>query len=144
VHRAARFGGATCVVLVALAGGWLEGLAQAPDAPAARRSATSGVYTAAQAREGEAIFQQHCSRCHSSQEYRSERFRAKWTSQTLAELYAFVSRAMPFDQPGSLQPVQYAELLAFMLEVNGFRPGGSALSWDQKDLAGITLDLPRP
>ena len=135
---------ATGVVLLALAGARFEARAQSTDAPPARRSASNGVYTAAQAREGEAIFQQHCARCHSTEEYRSQRFRAKWTSRTLAELYAFVSRTMPFDQPASLLPRQYAELLAYVLQVNGFPTGSSALSWDLNELAGITLDLPPP
>ena len=117
-------------------------LSQAPTTSSAPRSARDGVYTAEQAREGAAIFEQHCSRCHSAQEYRSERFRTKWTSRTLHDLYVVISTTMPFDQPASLRPVQYVEALAFILEVNGFPPGDVALSWDQKELAGVTIDPP--
>jgi S-disulfanyl-L-cysteine oxidoreductase SoxD len=116
--------------------------AQIPDAPPPRTSAGSGVYTVEQAREGGAIFEQHCSRCHSPQEYRSTPFRTKWTSRTLHDLYLVISGTMPLDQPASLQSRQYAELLAFVLEVNGFPPGSVALGWEEKELAGITIDPP--
>jgi hypothetical protein len=49
---------------------------------------------------------------------------------------------MPFDQPASLHPERYAEVLAFILEVNGFPPGDAALGWERKELAGITIDPP--
>ena len=140
---AAARSAALSLVLLALGVEATTGLAQTtPDSPRVTRSAREGVYTAEQAREGAAIFEQHCSRCHSAQEYRSERFRTKWTSRTLHDLYGVVSTTMPFDQPASLLATQYAEILAFILEVNGFPPGDVPLGWDRKALAGITIDPP--
>jgi mono/diheme cytochrome c family protein len=126
----------------ALLGGARAAYAQASLPPESPRSTRSGVYTTQQAREGAALFEQHCSRCHSAEEYRSARFREKWTSRTLRELYGVVSTTMPFDQPASLRPEQYAELLAFILQVNGFPSGEAALGWDEKALASITMAPP--
>jgi hypothetical protein len=132
----------TAVAFVLLGLGGVSSLrAQTPDA-AVTRSARSGVFTAEQAREGGAIFEQHCSRCHSTQEYRSERFRTKWTSRALRDIYLVVSTTMPFDQPSSLRPTQYAELLAFILEVNGLPPGEVELAADERRLAEIVFDPP--
>jgi mono/diheme cytochrome c family protein len=133
---------AVCLVFLALTQGSVTVLAQTPSSAPPPRSARGGVYTAEQAREGMAIFEQQCSRCHSAQEYRSPRFQTKWTSRTLHELYLVISTTMPFDQPASLQPRQYAELISFILEVNGFPPGPIALGWEEKALAAITLDPP--
>ena len=49
---------------------------------------------------------------------------------------------MPFDQPARLRPTQYAELLAFILEVNGLPPGEVELATDERLLAGIVFDPP--
>jgi hypothetical protein len=49
---------------------------------------------------------------------------------------------MPFDQPGSLLPRQYVDLLAYLLSVNGYPSGEMELSWDQKELSAIKIDPP--
>ena len=112
--------------------------------PAGTRSARAGVYTAEQAREGAAlsVFEQYCLRCHSLEEYRSQRFREKWTSRTLRDLFAVIASTMPFDQPASLPLTQYAELVAFILQLNGFPSGDARLEWNETGLAAITIDPP--
>lgn len=46
---------------------------------------------------------------------------------TVADVYEFTRRAMPFNAPGSLSPTQYLQLTAFLMERNGVLPSGSAL-----------------
>jgi len=127
---------------LALAGACSPACGQAQSPPAEARSVQAGVYTAGQALEGAALFEQYCSRCHSREEYRSPRFREKWTSRTLRDLYAVVASTMPFDQPASLPLTRYAELVAFILQLNGFPPGDAQLEWDEEGLAAITIDPP--
>lgn len=57
--------------------------------------------------------------------------------KTAQDLYGFISRAMPFNQPGSLSQEQYLYLTAFLLERNRLMPVGGALSLNT--LAGIAL-----
>jgi hypothetical protein len=130
--------------LVLLAPLWGPGAAHAQGASGGRvlKSVLDSVYTAEQAREGKALFDQLCLRCHAAPDFASERFKAKWTARSLHELYAALSRTMPFDQPGSLRPPQYIELLAFLLSVNGYPAGGRELRWDLGELAGIKIDPP--
>ena len=127
---------------LALAGAPAAVYAQAQSPPVEGRSVQAGVYTAEQALEGAALFEQYCLRCHSAEEYRSPRFREKWSSRTLRDLYAVIASTMPFDQPASLPLTQYAELVAFILQLNGFPSGDALLEWDEKGLAAITIDPP--
>lgn len=46
---------------------------------------------------------------------------------TVADVYEFTRRAMPFNAPGSLSPTQYQQITAFLMERNGVLPTGSAL-----------------
>lgn len=108
----------------------------------ALRSVRDSVYTADQATEGKALFTQFCLRCHAAPDFASPRFHEKWDTRTLHDLYALVSRNMPFDQPGSLRPQQTVELLSFILSVNGYPAGGKELTWDQVELSSIRIDPP--
>jgi hypothetical protein len=101
------------------------------------------VYTADQATEGKALFDQLCLRCHAAVDFSSERFHQKWTTRSLHDLYGVISRTMPLDQPGSLRPPQYTELLAYLLSVNGYPAGRAELGWDREQLSAIRIDPPR-
>ncbi len=50
-----------------------------------------------------------------------------------------VSTQMPEDAPGSLELQQYADIVAFVLRLNGFEPGGSELPADGAGLETISL-----
>jgi cytochrome c5 len=130
------------LLVVATLGCASSSRAQATGEVPARRSVLEGVYTADQATEGKALFDQLCLRCHAAVDFANERFQAKWTARTLHDLYALVSRTMPLDQPASLRPPQYAELLAFLLSVNGYPAGERELGWDAQDLSRIRIDPP--
>jgi mono/diheme cytochrome c family protein len=47
---------------------------------------------------------------------------------TAKNLYDFISKAMPFNAPGSLDQTQYLQLTAFLLESNQLVPSGIQLS----------------
>jgi hypothetical protein len=117
--------------------------AQAPGDVPASRSVLEGVYTGEQAAEGKALFEQLCLRCHAPADFAAPRFRVKWTTRSLHDLYAVISRTMPLDQPGSLRPRQYVEVLAFLLSVNGYPTGERELGWDTHELSAIRIDPPR-
>ena len=62
---------------------------------------------------------------------------------TAADLYAFVSRAMPFQAPGSLKTDEYWAVTAFLLRGQGL----SDATWPLKDEAAarlIVLNTPAP
>ena len=59
---------------------------------------------------------------------------------TARNLYDFISKAMPFNAPGSLDPTEYLQLTAFLLESNQLVPPGVQL--DPAVLANIYLHTP--
>lgn len=95
-------------------------------------------FTSEQADRGEALYLDECSRCHSETLGGSEfgppvvgiSFVATWKNRTAGELFELVRTTMPQDSPGRLSGAQSAEVLAFILRRNGFRPGASPLSSD--------------
>ena len=135
----------TAWLLLLLAVGGARPLwAQAAGSLPPNRSVLDGVYTAEQATEGILLFGDKCARCHAAVDFGAAKFRAKWVTHTLQELYARVSTTMPFDQPSSLRPTQYAQLVAFLLAVNGYPPGTKELGWEENELNGIKIDPPFP
>ena len=96
----------------------------------------SGVYSAEQAAEGEAIYLERCATCHQpdlsgaedAPQLAGALFGTKWNDRTLAELFELTRRTMPKDAPGGLTTKEYAQLLAHVLHRNGFPEGASPLS----------------
>src|SRR5262249_55148322 len=93
-------------------------------------TAASGVFTAAQAEHGRAVYQASCSTaCHMSNlagaaptpELAGDTFLSRWDGLTLADLYRKISTTMPKTAPGSLKAEDYLGVTAFILQANGFR-----------------------
>ncbi len=50
---------------------------------------------------------------------------------------------MPPSRPASLPAQTYADIVAYILQVNGFKPGDAELPADVDKLNGMTITLPR-
>lgn len=50
--------------------------------------------------------------------------------ETTTRLYDYVSRTMPFDEPGTLDEDEYWNVIAFLLDRNGLLPPGTTLGAD--------------
>jgi len=105
-------------------------------------SIMDGVYTDAQASRGESTFESSCSGCHQSGEFSGGRFRLRWGGMTAEDVYAFISTAMPDDEPGSLSPGQYTDLVAYFLSLNGYPTGGAELPPSPDAMRALRLDDP--
>ena len=116
-----------------------------PVAPAKPAPAVTGVapqYTAAQAATGKTGFEAHCAACHGNTlmngtfgpPLAGETFRAAWAGRSVRELLDSAKR-MPPANPGSLSDEAYANIVAYVLQVNGYAAGGTALTTG----AGMTL-----
>lgn len=108
-----------------------------------------GVYSEAQAQRGREQYLQHCSVCHSvSLQGNNEapplvgRFIPDWADAPLGDLYDYTSTAMPLDRPGSLSAPAYADIVAYLLNANGFPSGKKEL--DPSMLATIRFDALAP
>ena len=116
--------------------------AQAP--PGSVRSTLDGVFTAAQATRGERTFRDACTSCHTVDQLSGSRFREKWVEQTVGDVFAFVTNAMPEGNPGSLRPEEYAGVIAFFLSSSGYPPGEQELPAVQEALSTLRIEaLPK-
>jgi quinoprotein glucose dehydrogenase len=90
-----------------------------------------GVYTAEQAKRGEALYRTHCAACHgdnlqgmeAAPALLGDTFSATWEGVTLGELFERTRATMPQNAPGSLSRTQNADILAFMLQAGKFPAG---------------------
>src|SRR5512134_906277 len=87
----------------------------------------SGVYTEAQATRGEETYMNMCVGCHATGTYSTPAFREKWDRHPLSELYTLVSETMPKQDPASLTPQEYAQLVAYLLKINDVPAGKTEL-----------------
>ena len=98
-----------------------------------------GVFTSTQAERGRGFYAEHCASCHGANleggEYRAlkgERFWVSWQETSVGELLGQISANMPFSDNGSLQGTlgagTYADIVAHILESNGFPAGAAELS----------------
>lgn len=112
-------------------------LAWAPvQAQDATRSTWDGVYTASQAERGGALYQETCASCHGPQlggidaapPLTGGRFASNWNGIKLGDMVERIRITMPQSSPGSLSRADVADVLAYILEVNGFPAGEKELS----------------
>ncbi len=114
-------------------------LASQPDVAAAQtRSTLDGVYTEEQAQRGEQLNRDVCSECH-VEEWFSDILLMSWSDAPLNAFYQVISTLMPEDNPGSLEPEQYADILAYIFKVNGMPPGPKALEPTDEVLRNIII-----
>ena len=105
----------------------------------------TGVYSAAQAERGKSDFDQSCSSCHNVDLKGSARapsllgagFLKNWDNASAQELFAKLRDSMPAGNPEGLSPGDKIDILAYLLQANGFPAGGTDLN--QKDLDNIRI-----
>lgn len=90
-------------------------------------SVLDGVFTPDQASRGEATFRRVCAACHDAGEFTGGRFRLAWVGQSAGDLFDTIATLMPEGDPGSLTPAQYAAVVAYLLQLNGYPAGEAAL-----------------
>ena len=120
--------------------------ADAADATAAAAGGTP-TFTAEQAKRGKVAYDANCVSCHGqnliSATYGTPLagpyFDNKWRGRTVGALYAHARDRMPPSRPGTLPAETYADLVAYMLEVNGVLAGDVELPTDANTLNGMTI-----
>lgn len=107
----------------------------------------SGVYTAEQARRGSTVFKETCSPCHGENltgadgpALKGELFTIMWEGKTVGRLFQRLRRMPPRRTPLELDA--YRDILAFILQENGYPAGERELSTDDSALEQIALVKP--
>lgn len=120
---------------------------QQPAAPAGTdRTVWLGVYSAAQAKRGEAVSVANCVICHGEELLGNEApglvgpdFLGHWTTQTVGDLFDRVKKTMPEDHPGKLSDQENADVVAYILKLNSFPEGDKELPIDLPVLNQIRI-----
>ena len=122
-------------ILSALLAAMLGGGAQAADAV--------GPFTQGQVRAGRNAFLTYCSGCHnayllgnSGPPLAGRYFLEDWAGKSTHQLFRFASTNMPLNAAGSLPQETYLNLVAFILAVNGAKPGAVPFSKDSDVMIG--------
>lgn len=102
---------------------------------AQNRSVTDGVYSAAQASRGQALYRTQCAGCHgnalegtSGPPLVGGDFLANWSAKPLAGFVDKIQMTMPFTLPGSLSRAQSTDLAAYILQAGKFPTGQAELA----------------
>ena len=115
-----------------------------------RAKATEAVsFTKAQSAEGRAVYRQHCASCHGAKlegldiapALSGSRFDRNWRGKS-ADVLSFHLHRMPPenpDAPVSLGEEDYANLLAYIFQMNDLEPGETALPSGSTKLAGLLV-----
>ena len=151
---------AVCSIAVGCAGAQTDsspptdGAAQSLTLPAGMPAAASvqdGVFAASQSRRGELAYMDACRRCHQrdlmgdfvedAPPLVGEEFLSEWSQWTVGDLYEFLTTEMP-PKPTERREVSaenYADIVAFILDKNGYPAGQSELPADFDSLSNIEM-----
>lgn len=114
-------------------------------------SQSSGVYTKAQAAIGKGIYSAYCQVCHAynlkgkvGPSLTGKYFAKTWEdgNHTADGLFYIISNLMPQSNPGSLSKNQYVDVMAYILQQNGYPAGKTRLPSTDSALKKIPLKAP--
>ena len=152
------------LALVLISAAWCVGCgSNGPNVtePAVPTDIWQGVYTAAQAQRGLAVYADQCVTCHAedlsgvsaiglgdysppSPPLAGRTFLTKWDKKGLDELLMWIQTQMPHNAKGTLGPEKSADVLAFLLEQNEFPPGPVDLPSRPDRLRAVKILARRP
>src|SRR4029450_11037567 len=89
-----------------------------------------GVYSAEQAKRGRTMYDTKCASCHDGgtmgPELWGEAFLANWDGKDLNAFFTRIQSTMPEDAPGSLSESEALDVIAYVVQTNGFPAGEKA------------------
>jgi len=118
--------------------------------PAPRASAPAtpfASYTAAQAAAGRTAYAAGCASCHgitlsggvTAGPLNGNTFSQNWSGKPAQALFEFVQKRMPPSAPGSLSAPATAQLVAYLMQVNGAQASNTELAADSAALARVRV-----
>lgn len=136
------------VAVLALSGE-VGGTEEVPGGP---RTVWDGVFSRAQVERGEALYAANCAVCHGVEKRGGggipgvvgPEFRFNWDRRTLGEVLGYIRSTMPPGQAGILNEQQYADVLAAILEGNGFPASDTDADVPLQDYLQISFLKDRP
>jgi len=107
-----------------------------------KRSVKTGVYTAAQSDRGQALFRSKCASCHAPNRFTDDLFYTSFAGKPMWEMFDVISDTMPEDNPASMTPEEYVDVMAYLLKLNNFPTGDTELPVGKDALSAIVMEKP--
>jgi polar amino acid transport system substrate-binding protein len=115
-----------------------------------KRSKIPALYTADQATKGALAYYQNCAMCHgplldgqsagySGPALKGPEFADPSYDFHLSDMFNFVAKLMPAATPGSLTHEQDVQIMAFILQQNGYPPGTNELVYEVAERSKVSL-----
>lgn len=92
------------------------------------KTVADGVFTQAQVDAGKLVYDSSCKACHNMRFYRDTL--RSWANQPVLYLWENILGTMPADNPGSLMLDEYTDVIAYILNENGFPTGDTPMDPD--------------
>jgi ABC-type amino acid transport substrate-binding protein/mono/diheme cytochrome c family protein len=116
----------------------------------AKRKGPPALYTEDQAAKGAIAYYQNCAMCHgpaldgqlggySGPALKGADFADPSYHFHVHDIFKFVSKQMPAATPGSLPDDLYVEIMAFILQQNGYPAGSTELTYDAADKSNVPM-----
>lgn len=113
---------------------------------AAPAFAEEGPFTQAQLDMGKQEYNTHCRTCHSKDgngalgpALHGEPWKAQFGGGSVGDMRTWIYQNMPQTAPGSLTDAQLDPIVSYILSLNGYTPGQTAMSAD----AGKSVTIPK-
>lgn len=108
------------------------------------------LYTADQATKGAIAYYQNCAMCHgplldgqsggySGPALKGPDFADPSYHFHVSDIFNFVAKLMPAGTPGSLPHDQDVQIMAFLLQQNGYPPGSKELTYEEAEKSSVPL-----
>ena len=117
---------------------------------AQKATTNDGVYTKAQADGAKAQFEKLCASCHAftvaakakpkDLPLGDEPFFESWSGRPLSEMISIIALTMPNDGSAVVTDQEAVDLVAYILQQNGFQAGSKPLS---KETAAAVIERPK-
>ena len=115
-----------------------------------KRGAPPVLYTADQASKGALAYYQNCAMCHgpnldgqpagySGPALKGADFADPSYDFRVKDIFNFVAKLMPAATPGSLSHEQDVQIMAFLLQQNGYPAGGKELLYEEAEKSAVPL-----
>jgi len=106
------------------------------------------VFSQAQADAGKALYITNCQQCHGptgrggpgGPAVTGVVLNKKWADTTFLDYFGFARSAMPPSKPGGIGSDQdYVNIVAYILQMHGAKPGDTELTYDEDKLGNIYI-----
>ena len=111
-----------------------------------RHESLPALFTSVQADSGKQKFSEDCARCHgpalegrAGPALKGPNFASPKADFHVSDIFTILTHNMPASDPASLSQLDYVDIMAFLLQQNGYPAGKKALSYDEAMRSRVPL-----